>query len=375
MNPKRLCLFLLFDFFLLVFLVWGNRQINRQQQLAKTDPVLAVTTVLGNPTDRITPTATPRQAADQTPPVISLETIFNDQDETTVYPPEKIRTIVATGDVMLGRAVNARSIKDKKFQWPFVETAELLAQADLTLVNLESPFLSPCPVTTQGMKFCADPAHIDGLELAGIDVVNLANNHYRDHGQAGIDATLTTLKQNGYAASGWNQTALLNSRGLSFAFLGYCPVCGGDESLAGAGRERLALDIEAAQRSADVVIVSFHWGEEYQAEPLSEQRELGRAAVDLGADLVLGHHPHWVQPVEIYRGKLIVYSLGNFVFDQMWSEETKLGLAGRFSFYNNQLIDVRFLPVKIATLGQPVWLEAEKKQRFLTTLKSASFDY
>lgn len=371
MNYRKLWPFGLIDLFLLAFLVWGNRQINHLHRLGDTDPVLAVTASLDNTPVPLYSTVAPQKPAVDLP-AISKESIFNDLDEAAVYPPEKIRTLIAAGDVMLGRAVNARSVKDKKFQWPFEKTAEGLAQADLTIVNLESPFLSPCPVTTAGMKFCADPAHVDGLELAGIDVVNLANNHYRDHGQAGIDATLEILRQNGYAVSGWDQAALLNVRGLSFAFLGFCPACGGVESLTGAGRERLALEIEAARKSADVVIVSFHWGVEYQAEPSSEQRELGREAIDLGADLVLGHHPHWVQPVEIYQGKLIVYSLGNFIFDQMWSAETKVGLAGRFSFYNDQLVDVRFLPVKIAALGQPEWWEDEESRRLLTTLRAAS---
>lgn len=365
-NPKQLLPLLVFDFFLAVFLTWGNWRINQTLQPQQTSSVLVRATRGENPEN-----PAPENSKNEVSSV-TLEKIFDDNDEAGNYSPEKIRTLVATGDVMLGRAVNARSVKEKKFQWPFEKTADFLKSADLTLVNLESPFLSPCFPTTEGMKFCSDPAHVDGLKLAGVDVVNLANNHFYDQGEAGAKTTREVLKINSLLASGWGETAFQNVRGLTFGFLGYCPVCGGQESLEGAGQERLVLEIEAARKSADLLIVSFHWGEEYQSEPGPVQRELGRLAIDSGADLVIGHHPHWVQPVEIYQDKLIVYSLGNFIFDQMWSEETKTGLVAYFVFLDKKLVDVHFKPVKIEALGQPEW-QGGQSARTLEELKRRSF--
>lgn len=365
MNRSKIHPWLLtVNFILFLFLIWGNRQIDQITHEKKAGSPVRTSRPPLRPFNQVLSVEDPRS--------LRLNHMFDDRSEADDYPREKIRTLVATGDVMFGRAVNARSIKEKKFQWPFEKTADILKEGDLTLVNLEGPLISTCPVTAEGMKFCADPAHVDGLKLAGVDVVNLANNHLLDYGPTGLEATKETLKINGLTTSGWGESAFQNVRGLSFGFLSFCPACGGEDVFKGAGQERLALEIEAVGKGADIVVVSFHWGEEYRATPTEEQRQLARLAIDNGADLVIGHHPHWVQPVEIYKGKLIVYSLGNFVFDQMWSSETRVGLVGRFTFLNDQLIDAQFFPVKTENLGQPEWQSGEEKKMFLDDLENRS---
>ena len=104
-----------------------------------------------------------------------------------------------------------------------------------------------------------------------------------------------------------------------------------------------------------MVIATFHWGNEYSHRSL-HQVELAHLAVDSGADVVIGHHPHWVQEVETYLGKPIYYSLGNLVFDQMWSEETRTGLVVKLNFSGSTLISQEQIPIKIFDYGQPATL-------------------
>ena len=101
---------------------------------------------------------------------------------------------------------------------------------------------------------------------------------------------------------------------------------------------------------------------------------MGHLAIDSGADLVIGNHPHWVQPIEIYKDKLITYAHGNFVFDQEWSLKTKQGVIGMYTFYNNHLVDVEYLPLQIEDFGQPYFLTGEAKQNILSSMKIQSED-
>ncbi|EKD67007.1 MAG: hypothetical protein ACD_48C00640G0003, partial [uncultured bacterium] len=95
------------------------------------------------------------------------------------------------------------------------------------------------------------------------------------------------------------------------------------------------------------------WGEEYTATPSARQKELAHFIIDSGADLILGNHPHWIQPPEVYSGKYIMYAHGNTIFDQMWSEETKIGVIGKYTFSGMRLVDVEFIPTYIQDYGQP----------------------
>jgi poly-gamma-glutamate synthesis protein (capsule biosynthesis protein) len=117
------------------------------------------------------------------------------------------------------------------------------------------------------------------------------------------------------------------------------------------------------------VVVSFHWGVEYVTEPTQRQIDLAHLAIDAGADIILGNHPHWVQPVEIYKDKCIIYAHGNFVFDQEWSEETKRGVVGRYTFYEGKLVDVEYLPIRIVDYGQPYFLKGTEAEQIMKHMK------
>jgi len=304
---------------------------------------------------------------------LSLESIFNENHQwlATISAQRKI-TLLVTGDVMLGRSVNFQSWQKKDWRWPFLKTADFLKRADLTFINLESPLVADCSLTQEGMIFCGDLKNIEGLVFAGVDIASLANNHTMNYQQIGLESTIKILNLNGILPIGINGSAIRETKGIKFAFLGYNDISP-QVGISNVSEEKIKKEIIEAKGKADIIIVSFHWGQEYVDKPSQRQKSLGYLAIDNGADLVIGNHPHWIQPVEIYKGKLITYSHGNFIFDQMWSQETRQGIVGQYTFIDKQLADVQYFPVVINDYGQPVWMEGQEKQRIINDLKSKSF--
>lgn len=266
-------------------------------------------------------------------------------------------TFIAAGDVMLGRSINYRSAKQNNFVWPFEKTASVLSEADIAFINLESPFVENCPLTNAGMIFCSDKKGIGGLIFSGIDIVNIANNHMGNFGADGIKQTRQLLEDNNMSSIGTADGVVFRTvNTIRFGFLGYNDFAS-PAGISQANKEKIATDIAGAKAKADIVVASFHWGEEYTDKPSKRQQELAHLAIDNGADLIIGHHPHWVQPVEKYKDKLTVYSLGNFVFDQGWSQKTKEGIVGKFEFSKTELTNYELLPVLINDFGQPSFVE------------------
>lgn len=255
--------------------------------------------------------------------------------------------LIMTGDVNLGRSVNYQIKKTNNPCFPFEKIADFLKEADLTLINLESVLFKNCHLTQEGMRLCGDPNNVNGLICAGVDVASLANNHQKDFGQNGLEQTISLLTSNNIAAIDQGQTVFRQIKGVRFAFLAF--------DLIGHSVDKNEIEekIKNAKSATEVVVVIFHWGEEYQANPNQTQYQLGHLAIDSGADLVLGNHPHWVQPAETYQDKLIVYSHGNFIFDQQWSEKTKEGLVGKYTFRGNKLASFELISIKINNFFQP----------------------
>lgn len=315
----------------------------------------------------VTPTPT-------TPPMdpVSLESVFrSDLTNVRALPQEKTVTLIATGDVIPARSVNYKMVTGYGFTWPFEKTAATLRSADLTVINLETPLLRSCPITVEGMLFCGDAKAVEGLVYAGVDVATLGNNHVGNHFEAGVEETKQHLLAAGITpvATGISYKEVKDTR---FAFLSYNDIGAPEAGVPWADEERIQSDILEARNNADVVIVSYHWGVEYVTQPNDRQRRLAHLSVDAGADVVLGNHPHWIQPVEIYKRKFIMYAHGNFVFDQEWSEETKRGVVGRYVFYDKKLVGVEYMPVRIVDYGQPYFLEGQEKQSVLDSLRTAS---
>jgi poly-gamma-glutamate synthesis protein (capsule biosynthesis protein) len=229
-----------------------------------------------------------------------------------------------------------------------------------------------CPITQEGMIFCGDPKNVEGLKFAGVDVANLANNHIENYGQKGVEETTNLLNGSSILATGISGPAFAYVRGLKFAFLGYNDISCQSQNISCSNDEKIAKEVVEAKTNSDIVIVAFHWGTEYTSQPTERQQKLAHLAIDSGADLIIGNHPHWIQPVENYGGKIITYAHGNFVFDQMWSQKTREGVVGKYTFYDKNLVDVEFLPVQIDDSGQPYFLEGKDKQRILDEMKQES---
>ena len=260
-----------------------------------------------------------------------------------------LTTLIAVGDIMLGRNVNVKMQKYQNFFYPFEKTAHLLSSTNITFGNLESPFHKNCPIVGSGtFKFCADYKAIEGLKFAGFDVLSLENNHIGNYGKEGIEETKKILLENEILGID-NNLAIKQFNNLAFGFLAFNFTFKEDPKWV------LHL-IEAAKEKVDILIVSLHWGNEYQKEPAKWQKDLAHQIIDSGAKLIIGHHPHVIQPVEKYKDGLIFYSLGNFVFDQMWSEETRKGLVAKINFEEKNIKDYQTYLVLISDYSQPDFL-------------------
>jgi poly-gamma-glutamate capsule biosynthesis protein CapA/YwtB (metallophosphatase superfamily) len=321
---------------------------------------------------------------------------------TPAYDPGKVWTLVAGGDIMLDRGVSL-AIKGAKagadfpfnggtvaitghckncspFGWdlPYTKRTgntgvvrELTKGADIAIANFENPAPNNWHWHGKGMVFSANPRNIAGLVDAGIDWVSLANNHIGDAGKAGIVSTEANLDKYGiqHAGAGKNTAdahtaSLLKAGGITVGILGYDTIAGyyaSGTSTPGSAKMTKAFlqkDIAAARKAgADVVIVFPHWGVEYRAKPTAGQRNLAHLAIDAGADLVIGNHPHWAEGMEVYKGKPIWYALGNFVFDQTWSEPTMEGITLEMTFRGKELVQVRMRPHLIMGKAQPNFMD------------------
>lgn len=273
--------------------------------------------------------------------------------------------ILFGGDVMLARYIGRQARLRRDPAWPFRGIAAMLEAADIAFVNLESPFTDRARPTESGMLFRAAPEMIAGLRLAGVDVVSTANNHARDAGEYGIEFTLKWLARHGIYAAGTGLTeqaaregAVLVRNGLRFGFLAYTyDQSNGNRALPdprvnGMDIARMQEDVAAMSRRADVTLVSMHAGEEYRSRPNRQQVAFARAAVDAGASVVVGHHPHVIQPTERYRGAVIFYSLGNLVFDQFHRRDTQEGLLAEVAFEGTAICEVKLHRVAMVS-GAP----------------------
>jgi poly-gamma-glutamate synthesis protein (capsule biosynthesis protein) len=235
-----------------------------------------------------------------------------------------------------------------------------LRGGDLVLANLETP------ITTRGLPlkkftFRSAPPAAAALRKAGVTLVSLANNHTLDYGRRGLVDTLKALPKYGIESvgAGLNKKAahkplIMSKNGLTVGFLSYITFLapGIPRELArvsvafAPNRAVLTQNVQQLKSKVDLVIVSFHWGREFHRQHNDLQKRYARAAIDAGADLVLGHHPHVLQPSETYRGKLIVYSLGNFLFF-MTRPRTRDSTIFRCRLTENGIENAEFLPVRI----------------------------
>ena len=244
---------------------------------------------------------------------------------------ETVVTLAAVGDIMLNRDVKKVGLQ-KGWEHIFAEVMPYLSQVDLAFANLESPIGDKGHFINM---FQAPTEAILGLTYAGFDLVSLANNHTLDYHHEGMFETMRLLTEHQIAWVGAGQdiqqarTPLIREvNGVKLGFLAYTEMwfvharepiswqaTDDEPGVAPAELDMICEDIRTLRELVDCLIVSIHWGKEYDSEANKEQKNLARAAVDAGADIILGHHPHVLQGIEFYKQGVIAYSLGNFVFD------------------------------------------------------------
>ena len=326
------------------------------------------------------------------------------------FDPSATWTLFAGGDILLDRGVyETLRVKGRGPNFPFAggtaeitsrcrncsplgwdlprtrrtgnagAVREVISGADIAMANFENP--APDRFTWHKAKtvFTADPTLIDGLVKAGIDYVGIANNHIGDAGNNGILQTIANLKKRGLKYSGAGKDlaaaqrpAILDANGTKVAILAYDAIAPGYHAARGEpGSSKLTIKavqagVKAARKAgAKVVIVFPHWGTEYRYSPFQNQQRLARQIIDAGADMIIGNHAHYAAAVEVYKGKPIWYALGNFVFDQTWSEPTMEGISLELTFQGAELQQIRMRPHIILDKAQPNFMDPAKDGRFV----------
>lgn len=262
--------------------------------------------------------------AEEIPAAEDLHTSESLQEYLAVLREPPFSVIVA-GDIMLGGRGKS-SVAEHGPDYPFAAVLPLLRQSPIVVGNLEGPFAEKAHKLRRNFSYRVAPSLASALTRAGINVLTLANNHLLDCGRSGVLETLETLAREGLAPLGAganeenaHRPVIRQAGRWSVGLLGYywnrrTAATVDKPGSAMDPPEALEADIRALRNRVDRIVVIFHWGVPYLREPSAEDRAKARLAIDLGADAVAGHHPHVIQPFEIYRGRPIFFSVGNFAF-------------------------------------------------------------
>lgn len=312
---------------------------------------------------------------------------------STQAGPRPEVTLAVVGDVMLGRSVGERIVSDGP-EAPLAAVRDHLRGADLAIANLESPIGAGGTPVDKGFTFLAPPAAVQSLQDGGIDVVSLSNNHILDYGEAAMESTIELLGEAGIAhvGAGADESeayapVFVEQGGVRLAFLAYMDVPdefngysmsdweAGPErpGVAWAHPDRIAAGVTEASSSADHVIVLLHTGYEGLEVQSDIQRTAARTALDSGATLVLGTHPHVLQGVEREQGRLIAWSLGNFVFDGFEDRPETDSAILHLTLDGDGVGDLRWTPVHVVDgFPQPLDPESAEGRAILDRLDELS---
>ncbi|MBN1154895.1 CapA family protein, partial [candidate division KSB1 bacterium] len=326
------------------------------------------------------------------PPLQSLDSLIH---VDTIYPgrlPLRQRTSVtslaAVGDIMIGEHV-IDFLNRFGNSYPFDSTGHIIRSASFAIGNLEAPFSKFGDRFDKKFTFKIDPKYADGLVSAGFDVLNLANNHILDYGSVALESTLNTLDSLNlsYCGAGMNiddakSPAFVSRNNIKMGFIG-CSLTFPEEFWAGKHRpgtfypreHDLLEQIKISEQEADFTVVSFHWGQELRDTPKDYQIYYAHLCIDHGADVILGHHPHILQGIELYKQKPIIYSLGNFAFGSY------SGKARDSIIFKIYLMDDGFWFAKVIPLSvhnnevkfQPKIVTGERAAAIISHLNNISF--
>jgi len=273
--------------------------------------------------------------------------------EVLKTPPKKI-TILVFGDVMLDRYIRTY-INASSTAALFQYVQNDITQADATIINLEGPITNyESVVSRENLQFTFAAHTANDLAHVGIDVVSLANNHTNNFGKDGLEQTWKYVHEAGMVFFGdpYNMTEKLATRyvvgSTTISFVGYHQFQNPDI--------KSILDAIRIEKEAGNFVVFFpHWGNEYEKEAAVSQTIKAEKVIDAGADIVIGAHPHVIQNAEVVKNKPVFYSLGNFIFDQWFSEDVKYGLALLLTFSGNNLESIELKPF-YRVRYEPKWL-------------------
>jgi poly-gamma-glutamate synthesis protein (capsule biosynthesis protein) len=283
-------------------------------------------------------------------------------------------SIVFVGDIMLDRGVEYVIEQHNNWKWPFLKIADFLKSADITFGNLESVISDKGTKVGSIYSFRADPRSIEGLTFAGFDVLSLATNHSFDYGSKALIDTLVRLKLANIDSVGadLNKQSTFSPlvkevKGVKIGFLAYTNLgsSGWKASDANPGIAwiseddflKIQQDIKDAKEIVDILVVSLHAGTEYEPESNQFQKDFSKMAIEAGADLLIGHHPHVVEPYEEYENGWIFYSLGNFIFDQSFSEETMKGQMVKILIKDKKIQKVIPIDIQMSDSFQPEMIQ------------------
>lgn len=353
----------------LVFLCTIGFSLYKMVQVSKTSKI-------NNSSDKVALLKSKRPSKDQ------------DKDTKKEDPNVKKETTIkisAIGDCTLGEDSNFRgnvftsvynSENDPAYFFSGVH--DVLSKDDLTIANLEGPLTTRGEKAVKKFSFKGKPEYTKILTSGSVEAVNLANNHSMDYGTEALEDTMKYLKEDKIDYFGNGEKAIVEKNGIKIGLLGYKGWNNTSEV-----RSTIENDINEMKTKANLIIVTFHWGAEGAATPNNAQKALGKFAVDSGADLVLGHHPHVIQGIEEYNGKNIVYSLGNFCFGGNTNPKDKDTYIYQQSFTfdaSKKLIksnEAEKIPVSISSVKnrndyKPTVLEGEEKDRVLKKIETRS---
>ncbi|OGH92628.1 MAG: hypothetical protein A2563_03055 [Candidatus Magasanikbacteria bacterium RIFOXYD1_FULL_40_23] len=293
--------------------------------------------------------------------------------EPVVAETKKEVSIQFFGDIMLDRSV-AKVMGSEGLDYIFAKDKGIFVDTNLTIANLEGPFAPTRIQTSKTIAFRFDPKLAAQLKSYGFDAFSMANNHGMDMGKKNVDFTRSVLLENslGYFGDEYNTGpqytyTVGEERGLSFkvAFVGLNYTEGALDI------KQIKQVIDNAKSQAKFVIVNIHWGEEYKRISNIKQRNMAHQLVDIGVDAIIGHHPHVIQEVEVYKGKYIFYSLGNFIFDQYFSAETQEGASVVMDLQEDGTVGAQIFPF-FSKKSQVERMVGDQKQEFFDWLQKNS---
>lgn len=302
--------------------------------------------------------------------------------------PSRMTSVVMSGVTALTRAT-AWAIERQGIDWAIGEIAPWMAEADIAHISHEVAFTEACPPVNPSRdisRFCGQPGQIEVLERLGTDVIELTGNHVMDYGPQALLYTLDLYEERGWATYGGGrdigaaaEPATLEHNGHRFAFLG-CNEPGPHYAWATAvapgalpcDLEALKAEISRLRDAGYLPIVTFQWAESYRSWPVPAQAQAFREAAEAGAVVVSGSQAHQPQGMEFHRGAFVHYGLGNLLFDQMWSLETRQEFVDRYIFYGGELIGVELTTWMLEDFARLRPMTSVERAQFLAAIFAAS---